>query len=427
MLKDNNPEKSIKNVGMTDRDAPKARPNEIKTGNLQKRPGGEVIERQSTPEKEVVRIRTGVDRMFLITVLLLVCFGSVMVFSAGYVYSGTEYGDNFYLIKRQLGFVFIGTLAMLFAMRMNYNVYKVGARAAYAAAIVLLLLVIAIGSVGGGAQRWLVIPGIGISFQPSEIAKLAIVLMLAWYMSAYSEKITDYGNFKKSFLYGIVFPFALLGAICVLVVLEKHFSGLVIIAVIGIVVMFVGGSRFRWLALIGVAAAVVVVVLILSTGYSLDRVTSWLDPEANYLDGGWQTVNGMNAIGSGGLFGVGLGNSRLKYGYVSMPHNDFIFTIVCEELGYVGALAVIALFAILIWRGFVIAMKAPDIFSSLTVIGIISKVAIQMILNIAVVTNLIPNTGISLPFFSYGGTALLILMFEMGIVLSISKHSYQKK
>ena len=378
-------------------------------------------------EKEVVRIRSGVDRMFLITVLLLVFFGSIMVFSAGYVYSETEYGDSFYLVKRQIGFVFMGLLAMIFAMRLPLWMYKKAVWPAYGATIVLLMLVIIMGTVGGGAQRWLVIPGIGLSFQPSEIAKLAVVLILAWYMSEYSEKVTDYKSFKNSFIFGTIIPFVLLGMICILVVLEKHFSGLVIIAAIGIVVMFVGGSRFRWLALLGGIAVVAVVALILTTGYSLDRVTAWLDPEADYLGGGWQTVNGMNAIGSGGLFGVGIGNSRLKYGYVSMPHNDFIYTIVCEELGYIGALAVIALFALLIWRGFVIATKAPDIFTSLTVIGIISKVAIQMILNIAVVTNLIPNTGISLPFFSYGGTALLILMFEMGIVLAISRHSYQKK
>ncbi len=426
MPKDRDPQKKLNNVGMTDNISAKKRPSSV-GGQVQKRETRGNLPAEVQPKKEIIRVRSGVDRVFLISVLLLVCFGSVMVFSAGYVYSGTEYGDSFYLIKRQIGFVFIGLLAMLFAMRLPYKAYKVGARAAYLVAIVLLLLVIVMGTVGGGAQRWLVIPGIGISFQPSEIAKLAVVLMLSWYMSEYSEKVTDYKNFKNSFWFGTIFPFALLALICLLVVLEKHFSGLIIIAMIGIVVMFVGGSRFRWLALLGLAALVTVVALILTTGYSLDRVTSWLDPEANYLDGGWQTVNGMNAIGSGGLFGVGLGNSRLKYGYVSMPHNDFIYTIVCEELGYIGALAVIALFAILIWRGFVIAMKAPDIFSSLTVIGIISKVAIQMILNIAVVTNLIPNTGISLPFFSYGGTALLILMFEMGIILSISKHSYQKK
>ena len=418
MLRNKDSQNKNNNIGMTDKSA---------VSPVNKRSGAEVAIRDVDAPKEVVRIRSGVDRMFLITVLLLVFFGSIMVFSAGYVYSGTEYGDSFYLIKRQIGFVFIGLLAMIFAMRLPLVVYKKSVWPAYGATVVLLMLVIIMGSVGGGAQRWLVIPGIGLSFQPSEIAKLAVVLSLAWYMSEFSDKITDYKSFKNSFLLGIIAPFVILGIICGLVVAEKHFSGLVIIAAIGIVIMFVGGSRFRWLFILGVIALAVLILFILTTGYSLERVTSWLDPESNYLDGGWQTVNGMNAIGSGGLFGVGLGNSRLKYGYVSMPHNDFIYTIVCEELGYIGAIAVIALFAVLIWRGFVIAMKAPDVFTSLTVIGIICKVAIQMILNIAVVTNLIPNTGISLPFFSYGGTALLILMFEMGIVLAISRHSYQKK
>ena len=383
MLKEQKTQKN-NNVGMTDTAPQKG---------VQRREGTLPVKQTNKPE--LVRVRTGVDRIFLLSVILLLCIGSVMVFSAGYSYSQTEYGDSYYLIKRQIAFAFIGILVMVVAMRCNYKIYSLFSVPMYLLAMGLLALVIVMGSVGGGAQRWLVIPGIGVSFQPSEIAKLAIVLMLAKYMSNNYEKINDYKNFKNYFGVGICGPLALLMCMGLAVVLEKHFSGLIIITLIGVVIMFAGGSKWNWLLGFGIAAVAVITVAVLTMGYSSERIVAWLDPWSDPLGSGWQTLQGMKAIGSGGFFGLGLGNSRLKYGYVSMPHNDFIFAIVCEELGYIGALAVIALFGVLIWRGFVIAMKAPDTFSSLVAIGITSKVAIQTIFNIAVVTKVIPNTGIS--------------------------------
>ena len=223
-------------------------------------------------------------------------------------------------------------------------------------------------------------------------------------------------------------PMMIIGLICGLVALERHISGLMIIGMLGVAVMFMGGTRIKWLAMFGGIIVVAGVFLILVSSYAQERVAIWWNiEEADPLGSAWQTLQGLYAIGSGGLFGVGLGNSTQKYGYVSEPQNDFIFTIVCEELGFFGALMVITLFALLLWRGFKIASKCPDKFSALVVYGLTTKIALQTILNIAVVTNSMPNTGISLPFFSSGGTALMLQIFEMGIILSISRYSYVKK
>ena len=218
------------------------------------------------------------------------------------------------------------------------------------------------------------------------------------------------------------------GFICALVMLEHHLSGIIIIGLMGLVTMFLGGTDKKWFLWLFAIGAVAVVVVLLVSDYAMLRVTTWLNIEnVDPLGSAWQTLQGLNAIGSGGFFGRGLGNSQQKYGYVSQPQNDFIFTIVCEELGFIGALAVILLFGLLVWRGFRIASKAPDKFTSIVAYALMTKVALQAILNIAVVTNSIPNTGISLPFFSSGGTSLILQIFEMGIVLSISRFSQQKK
>ena len=218
-----------------------------------------------------------------------------------------------------------------------------------------------------------------------------------------------------------------IGLICLLVMLEKHLSGIIIISLIGLMVMVVSGTRLKLLGLFALLGGAGIVALALFTDYTKRRIEIWFNPEKFPQEGGWQTLQGLRAIGSGGIFGLGLGNSRQKYSYVSQPQNDFIFTITCEELGFIGAAAVIILFSILVWRGVVIALRAPDNFSQLVAIGISFKVALQVLLNIAVVTNAAPNTGISLPFFSYGGTAMVVQLAEMGTLLAISRHTLEKK
>ena len=253
-------------------------------------------------------------------------------------------------------------------------------------------------------------------------------MFLALIMSKYEKKIELSQRFGGHFRYGVFYPVLVIGSLCGLVMLEKHLSGLIIIGLLGLTIMFLGGADKKWMLSICVVGVFAVLVVLLFSDYAQERVMTWLFIEkADPQGAAWQTWQGLYAIGSGGLFGVGLGNSRLKYGYVSEPQNDFIFTIICEELGFVGAAMVIILFALLLWRGYKIAAKAPDKFTSLVAYGLVTHIALQAVLNLAVVTNSMPNTGIALPFFSSGGNAQMIQVFEMGIVLSISRFSYVKK
>lgn len=378
-------------------------------------------------EKERVIYRNGIDVRFLIYVIILICFGAVMSFSASYVYAEQKYGDASYFIVRYIIFAVASVLITIpFVIYARPWFWKCFGTAAYIGSIGLLLLVPIIGSDGGGAQRWLDLKFITI--QPSEIAKMAVVIMLAFYMSKYEKQITSTHKWGGNFKYGVFYPAMIFGSICMLVALEKHISGLMIIGMIGIAVMYMGGTRTKWIFLIIGAIAAAGCLLILVSSYAQDRVNTWLNIEqVDPLGSAWQTLQGLYAIGSGGIFGVGLGNSRQKFGYVSQPQNDFVFTIICEELGFFGAALVIILFVLLVVRGFKIAAKAPDRFTSLMVFGLTFKVALQVILNIAVVTNSMPNTGISLPFFSSGGTSLALQIFEMGIILSVSRFSTNKK
>ncbi len=375
---------------------------------------------------ERVMVRGGIDIWFLLIVLALLCFGAVMSFSASAVYAQNKYGESTYFLWRYIlfaGIAILGTLPfVLFARPWFWRLFGL---CSYAVSIILLLLVLVIGSEGGGAQRWI---DLGfMTIQPSEVAKMAVVLTMALYMSKHEKQISS-DITRVSFRHGVIGPAAIFGLICMLVALEKHISGLMIIGMIGISIMFMGGTRLRYIFLIIGAIGAAGVLLILVSDYAQERVTTWLFLEqADPLGSAWQTWQGLYAIGSGGLFGKGLGNSMQKYGYVSEPQNDFVFTIICEELGFFGAALVVALFGLLVWRGFHIAAKAPDRFSSLVVYGLSFKVALQTILNIAVVTNSMPNTGVSLPFFSSGGTSLAVQIFEMGIILSISRYSIQKR
>ena len=380
------------------------------------------IERSAVVPREV----GGFDYVFLIIVLVLLAFGTVMVYSASYAYSSTRYGDSYYIITRQAIFVVIGLVLMVVAMFVKPDFYKRVAPFIYIVCFIMLCLVPipGIGVIKKGARRWI---NVGVDVQPSEAMKFGLAIMLAWYFDKYRERIQNYKNFWRASFFGDFVPYAIVGVTCLLIVLEKHLSGTVIMFLIGTLVIFAGGALKRWIFGLFGAGAAALLVLGLFTDYTKRRFDLWLHPEDYPLDGGWQTLQGLYAIGSGGFFGVGIGESRQKHMYVSEPQNDFIFTIVCEELGFIGAVAVIALFMLFIYRGIVIAMRAPDTFSSLLVTGIVGKVAIQALLNIAVVTASIPNTGISLPFFSYGGTSLCILMAEMGVVLSISRYSKQRK
>lgn len=389
------------------------------------RKGDLPVSREEKKDASFERVKTGVDRPLLITVLVLIAFGLVMVFSASYVYASGKYGDGMYFFKRQLVFAALGLPIMLVASRVPYYFFRKWSILIYLIAAGLLVAVLVFGVSEGSAQRWIAIAGITV--QPSEIMKFAIVFLLAAYMSnrANLKKRVDWR--KKDLWVDSVIPFGIVAVTAGMIIVEHHLSGTLIVAAIGVIVVVAGGASLKATAAFGGIGAVFLGAYIAFRGsYEQDRILVWLHPENYPRDGGWQNLQGLYAIGSGGFLGVGLGNSRLKYHYVSQPQNDFIFSIICEELGYVGALFVIVMMTILVWRGLRIAKRAPDRFSSLVALGITCQIGIQALLNIAVVTNSVPNTGVSLPFISYGGTSLLILMFEMGILLSISRHSYQK-
>ncbi|MBR2353101.1 MAG: cell division protein FtsW [Clostridia bacterium] len=369
----------------------------------------------------------GIDVWFLLWAVLLLCLGAVMSYSASAVYAERNYGSATYYLWRYILFALVAAVITAFFIALArpwfWRVFGVGA---YGVSMVLLLLVLVIGAAEGVAQRWI---DLGFfTLQPSEIAKMAVVLVLALYMSKYEKQITSTGKFRGSLKHGFLVPMAIIGVICALVALERHISGLMIVGMLGLVVMFLGGTRLKYLAIFLGIIAVAGVFLIAVSEYAQTRVEIWWNlEEADPLGSAWQTLQGMYAIGSGGFFGLGLGYSRQKFGYVSQPQNDFIFTIICEELGFLGALLVVLLFALLIWRGIRIGQRAPDKFSALVVWGLTFKIALQVAMNIAVVTNMMPNTGISLPFFSTGGSSLMLQIFEIGIILSISRYSKQKK
>lgn len=358
------------------------------------------------------------DITFLSFVLILLTIGLVMLFSASYAYSLEYYNNSYKFIIKQALFALAGIGAMFITSRINYHFWRKISWVLYIVTVFILILLLILPPMVSGmsVKRWFAIGGF--SFQPSEIAKFAIVILFSTLIAA-NQKLMNNGKF-------ILFLFGVLGFTCLLVVLEPHLSATVLIAAIGVVLIYIGGLN-RKVVIAGIIAAVAAVALVIftqSTGfisYGADRIKYWLDPWADATGEGFQTIQSLLAIGSGGILGRGIGQSRQKYLWVPEPHNDFIFSIVCEELGLVGAVIIIILFALLVWRGFTIAMRSTDKFGSMLAIGLTFQVGLQAMLNIWVVTNTIPNTGISLPFFSYGGTSLLILLAEMGIVLSVSR------
>lgn len=369
--------------------------------------------------KSVVRIKSGIDRPFLIIVILLVAIGTIMVFSASYAYAQSKFEDSYFFAVRQLRWVIFGTGAMLFfAYVLDYLVIRRFQKIFFYFSMALMVLVLFFGTEANEATRWFQIGPL--SIQPSEFAKLAIILY-------FSEHISSKKNAGKSTIRQLLPYFTVALFMAVTLYLEPHISCLFIVMGLIAVLMFFGDVPMKQLLILGGIAFVGVAAIILLSGHAMARLQVWWHPEDYLQSGGWQPLQSLLAIGSGGFWGVGLGQSTQKHLYLPEPQNDYIFAILCEELGFVFAAFVILLFVALVWRGIYIAKHAPSTYASLVVIGIIAQVAIQALLNFAVVTNTLPSTGISLPFFSYGGTSLMMLMAEMGIVLNISKYSYHEK
>ena len=349
------------------------------------------------------------DIPFLLILLLLLSYGLIMLFSAGYAVALYRRGDAYTYIRPQLLFAALGVLAMYAASLVDYHVWHKLAWPMLGISLLLLVIVLFMPEYNG-CKRWIVLPGLG-TLQPSEIAKFSVVLVFSHIISLNHDRM-------KSFSTGVV-PFALiLGVVTVLMLLEPHLSGTLLILSIGAVLMFVGGTGLQWFGLAGGlgAAAITAAVIALPelVPYATDRLASWRNPFADPLGEGHQTIQSLYAIASGGLAGLGLGNSRQKYLYVPEPQNDFIFAIVVEELGLVGAVLILLIFALLVWRGITLSLRSKDNFGKLLGIGLTSQIGLQVILNILVITDWLPNTGISLPFFSYGGSSLwgfTILLF----------------
>ena len=366
------------------------------------------------------RAGEGVDIPFLLLVLTLLGVGLVMLYSASYAQSeyDTGYEISTKYLQKQAVCAVLGLICMWGFSRIPAAFWMKFAWVVYAVSIVLLLSVLVVGESVNGARRWINIAGL--QFQPSEIAKFAMIVLFA--------RLTRlFGADAKDFRHGVLgFGLALLG-ILVPLALEKHLSAIMLIGMVGVTMMFVAGTRLRWLGGGAGLAVVFMVVYVTFMGYAGDRITAWLHPEQDPGDTGYQILQSLYAIGSGGLFGLGLGKSRQKYLYLPFQYNDYIFAIICEELGLIGALLIIALFAATIIRGYWIALRAADRFSTVLAAGLVSLIAVQTALNLGVVTNLLPSTGIALPFFSYGGTALAVNLGEMGVVMSISRQRNQTK
>ncbi len=351
------------------------------------------------------------DYTLLFIILFLVGFGLIMLYSTSSYEAQIKFGNSAYYLKRQLFATCLGLVAMLgiaWLPFLDYHILKKFSFLIYGASLICSTLVLFVGQNINGSKRWLRIGPL--SFQPSELAKLAVIILLAHMISELGKKMDKF--IAKLVIIGLTaIPFVLVAI--------NNLSSAIIIIGIAAVLLFVTSPKIRQLVIMGVVLCGVAAVFLMTAGYRVERIRVWLNPEEH--DKGYQTLQALYAIGSGGLFGKGLGESMQKLGYVPEAQNDMIFSIICEELGLFGALCVILLFMLMIWRFMIIANNAPDLFGSLLVVGIMSHIAIQVILNIAVVTNTIPNTGITLPFISYGGTSVLFLLSEMGIALNVSR------
>ena len=383
-------------------------------GKKKSRPGG--TGKRTTAGKTGVRSRTAVrrphamDYSIVFLVIFLVGFGLVMVYSTS-SYRGSLYmNDAAYWLKRQAVFAVIGVVAMFLVARIDYHFWrsrKWMLPVYYWGTILLLIFTLVFAAVSHGSKRWL---NIGpLSFQPSEAAKVSLIVIFAIYISRHAKQLRTWKGILKSFVLAVPI---------IVVVGIENLSTCIILLAITVIMIFVASDKWKPFIAIGLAGVAGIAILLLTQGYRVERIKIWLNPEQ--YETGLQTMQGLYAIGSGGFFGKGLGNSTQKLGALPEAQNDMIFSIICEELGLVGASTIILLFLILIWRLFVIATRTPDLLGALIATGAMAHMMIQVILNIAVVTNSIPNTGITLPFISYGGTSVMFLLMEMGLVLSVS-------
>ena len=362
--------------------------------------------------------RGSFDFGFFLTVMILLSFGLIMVFSASSASAFYSVGDSYFFVKKQLMWTVVGLFVMFFMTSYDYKKLGKLALPILGVSIILLIAVPFIGNEVNGAKRWLGFGGL--SIQPSEVAKLAIIIFFSNSLAKRHDKL-------KFFFKGLVPYLCIIGVFAGLLMLEPHLSGTGVIFLTGVILLFTAGARIWHFVVMAVPVIVGVAAAIMVAPYRMKRVTTFIDPFQDKLGDGWQIIQSLYAIGSGGLFGLGLGRSRQKFLYIPEPHNDFIFSIICEELGLIGAITVIVLFLILIWRGIKIAVNAPDVFGSLMATGIISLIAVQVVINIAVVTSSMPVTGMPLPFFSAGGSSLVFLMAGIGIVLNISRYSKKNR
>lgn len=371
-----------------------------------------MAEKKRKERKRIVKGNTYFDYNLLFLIIFLICFGLVMLYSSSsYVAANSStYGnDGAYFLKKQVRNYLIGAVGMVICIYIPYQNWRKLAWPAYFVSLALCVLVIFIGSDSHGSTRWIQVGPI--QFQPSEVAKVGVIIFLAMLLEKCAKQLKSFKNLVKVFI--LLVP--IVGAVA-----YNNLSTAIIILGIAVCMLFVTSPKYSHFVAVGVFAVIFIVIFISAASYRSDRIEAWLHPETAG-DAGYQTLQGLYAIGSGGLFGKGLGESLQKMGNVPESQNDMIFTIICEELGLFGAVCLILLFMLIIWRMMVIANNAPDLFGSLIVVGVMAHIAIQVVLNIAVVTNSIPNTGVILPFISYGGTSIMILMCEIGLVLGVSR------
>ncbi len=401
-------------------------------------------------KKKDLIVKNGMDVPFFLIMLLVLAVGLVMLLSASSVYAFhyTENGDSLYYFKHQLVIAVAGVVGIYFASKLNYRYLRYFALLMWIVSIGLLIYTIIRGG-DDDIKRWISFGPI--SFQPSEVAKLSMIIYLAFGLDRDRKKILSNkpseafwaAPFNKvlpdkykitSATTTMVFYGIIIGITALAVVAGSHLSGAILIMLIGLAMLWMGECKARWFAVIGVIVVVAVVFVVQNyedvpflKGYMKERIKSWVDKEYDPGGSRWQINHSLYALGSGGLLGAGIGNSKQKYLYVSECHTDFIFSIIGEELGFVGCVLILALFGLLVWRGVHIGLRAKDSFGALLALGMTAQLALQVIFNIAVITDTVPNTGIPLPFFSSGGTALLITLTEMGVVLSVSRQANLKK